>query len=213
MKPVITFPLLGVAAVAAFDTSANTPPKKPMNVLLITADDLNWSSVGVWGSKVADITPNIDRFASQSLIFRNAHVAAAVSQPSRGALATGMYPHTSGVEAFNHTDGPVATVMSELRSHGYRVGILGKCAHSTPDKDFKWDMLHEENELGKGRNPKIYADYMRQFIRDCRKRANHFTSWQTRTIRTVLFTIRPKTEKCASSSTTRYHRESTNPTR
>jgi N-sulfoglucosamine sulfohydrolase len=128
----------------------------------------------VWGSKVADITPNLDRFASQGLIFQNAHVAAAVSQPSRGALATGMYPHTSGVEGFNHTDDPVPTVMSELRSHGYRVGILGKCGHSTPDASFIWDMRHDQNEVGQGRNPQKYADYLRKFIRDSKKEGKPF---------------------------------------
>ena len=173
MKRILTIPLLGATAASLFGASG-TAPKEQMNVLLITADDLDWTSVGVWGSQVADITPNIDRFASQSLIFRHAHVASAVSQPSRGALATGMYPHTSGVEGFNHTDGYVPTVMSELRSHGYLTGILGKCGHSTPDENFVWDMTHDEGELGKGRDPQKYADYFRQFIRDCKKAGKPF---------------------------------------
>ena len=173
MNRIVTIPLLGVAAVSALNSSCASEKKK-MNVLLIVADDLNWSSIHAWGSKVADITPNLDRLVTQSLLFRNAHVAAAVSQPSRGALATGMYPHTSGVEGFNHTEGPVPTVMSELRSHGYRVGILGKCGHSTPDESFQWDMRYDQNELGQGRNPQIYANYLRQFIRDSKKEGKPF---------------------------------------
>ncbi|HHH76424.1 MAG TPA: hypothetical protein ENL03_05310, partial [Phycisphaerae bacterium] len=72
-----------------------------MNVLFITADDLNWNSVGVYGSKTPDVTPNIDRLASEGIRFNHAHVTIAVCQPSRGALMTGRYPHRSGVEGFN----------------------------------------------------------------------------------------------------------------
>ena len=175
MKSSKNLALLGLAAVAGLQaTAAQADKKAPLNVLLFTADDLEWSSVGAWGCKVADITPNLDRFASQSLLFRNSHVAIAVSQPSRGAMATGMYPHTSGVEGFYHTTGYVPTVMSELRSHGYLVGILGKCSHSTPDASFEWDMLHDMGDLGQGRNPQKYADYFREFVRDCKKQGKPF---------------------------------------
>ena len=173
MKRIFTIPLIGVTIMPASGT-LTASQNEQMNVLLIVADDLQWSSIGACGSKAPDITPNIDRFASQGLMFRNAHVTVGVSQPSRGALATGMYPHTSGVEAFNHTAGYVPTVMSELRSHGYRVGILGKYPHSTPDISFVWDMSHDQSELGQGRNPRIYADYFRKFIRDSKQEGKPF---------------------------------------
>jgi len=51
---------------------------EPVNFLLITADDLEWSSVGVYGSKVEDITPNIDQLAAEGLRFTNAHVNLAI---------------------------------------------------------------------------------------------------------------------------------------
>jgi len=47
---------------------------KPINFLLITADDLEWSTVGVSGSQVENITPHIDKLASEGLRFTNAHV-------------------------------------------------------------------------------------------------------------------------------------------
>ena len=67
------------------------------NVLLITVDDMNYNSVGVFGAVVPGTTPNIDKLASQGMRFENAHVTIAVCQPSRGVLATGMYPHRSGI--------------------------------------------------------------------------------------------------------------------
>jgi len=162
------------AAQAAGDNSGKAGGKAPLNVLLFTADDLEWSSLGCWGCKMPDVSPNIDNFAKQSHMFRNSHVTIAVSQPSRGALATGMYPHTSGVEGFYHSPGYVPTVMSELRKHGYLVGILGKCEHSTPDGDFVWDMMHDMGELGQGRNPQKYADYFREFLERCKKEGKPF---------------------------------------
>lgn len=149
-------------------------PKAPLNVLLFIADDMSWQSVAACGGPAAEITPNINRFASQGMIFLRAHVVSAICQPSRGALATGMYPHTSGVEGFYHTPGPVKTVMSELSRRGYRTGILGKCDHSTPDASFRWDMIHDGGDLGRGRNPQKYADYFREFVRDCKKRGQPF---------------------------------------
>ena len=169
-----TIPVLGLALASGLGAWAATPAKKPLNVLLITADDLNWSSLGVWGSKVAEISPNVDKFASQGIAFRNSHVAIAVSQPSRGAMGTGMYPHTSGVEAFNHTPKVVPCVMQEFKNHGYRTGILGKVGHSTPVESFVWDMAYDMKELGQGRNPQKYADFFRQFLHDCKKEGKAF---------------------------------------
>ena len=39
------------------------------NFLMITVDDMNWDSVGVYGSAVENITPNIDRLSEQGLRF------------------------------------------------------------------------------------------------------------------------------------------------
>jgi len=171
-------------AAATATTPAQTPaappaiakPTAPLNVLFFTADDMGWFSVAAENSPahVPDVTPNIDRFATQSMVFQRAHVNVAICQPSRGVLTTGMYPHTSGVEGFYHAPGHVNTIMSELRAHGYLVGILGKCEHCTPDASFKWDMWHDAGELGHGRNPQKYAAYFREFIERCKKEGKPF---------------------------------------
>lgn len=134
------------------------------NVVLITADDLNWNSVGCYGCRTPEITPNIDRLAAQGLRFEHAHVTIAVCQPSRGALATGRYPHRSGVEGFNHIGLGVPTLPDILREHGYLCGILGKCGHSTPCTDFEWDMTQDMPDLGMGRDPGLYRTGARAFL-------------------------------------------------
>ena len=174
----LTLGITATTGAAAPSDNPKSPIQNPqsLNVLLFTADDMGWFSVAAMHSPAhtPDVTSNIDRFATQSMAFQRAHVTVAICQPSRGALGTGMYPHVSGVEGFNPVPRPTKTVMSEFRDHGYRTGILGKCMHSTPDASFVWDMRHDTNELGHGRNPQKYADYFREFVRDCKKAGKPF---------------------------------------
>ena len=43
--------------------------EEPLNILLLTSDDLNYDSVGVYGSVVQNATPNTDRLALEGLVF------------------------------------------------------------------------------------------------------------------------------------------------
>lgn len=145
-----------------------------LNVVLITADDLNYSSVGYMGCPVSDITPNLDKLASEGIIFNNAYVNIAVSQPSRAVLATGLYSHKNGVEGFYHTEKNIPTVMSVLRENGYSVGIAGKLEHSTPISSFQWDTQVDQPDLGAGRDPKRYYEVFNQFVKDVKKEGKPF---------------------------------------
>ncbi len=69
--------------------------QKP-NVLMISIDDLNdW--VGCMGGHPSAITPNIDRLASQGVLFTNAHCQTALCGPSRASIMSGLRPSTTGV--------------------------------------------------------------------------------------------------------------------
>ena len=107
-----------IALLSVSSTLAVESDKKKLNVLLITADDLNCNSVGAYGCEIQNITPNIDRLAHEGIQFMNAHVASAVSQPSRGALATGRYPHCSGIEGFYHAEKPQVEIVEVLKEAG-----------------------------------------------------------------------------------------------
>src|SRR5947208_16641736 len=89
------------------------------NVLLITADDMNYDTPGFAGGKVPDITPNLDKLASEGIYFKKAHVTVAVCQPSRSVLMTGRYPHRNGAEGFNPIRADVPTLGEQLRAAGY----------------------------------------------------------------------------------------------
>ena len=145
------------------------------NILLITADDMNWDAVGAYGCPVSGTTPNLNQLASEGVYFHHAHVAIAVCQPSRSAMMTGRYPHRSCGEGFFHLRRPGVPILPDLlRRAGYQVGILGKVGHSTPYADFAWDMAFDQRELGMGRNPDEYARRARQFVQDARQQDKPF---------------------------------------
>jgi N-sulfoglucosamine sulfohydrolase len=139
------------------------------NILLITADDMNWDAVGAYGCPVPGTTPHIDRLAAGGMRFEHAHVSIAVCQPSRSALMTGRYPHRSGGEGFFQLRTPGIPILPELlRAAGYMVGILGKVHHSTPYPDFRWDFTYDMDDLGHGRNPGLYGKYASDFLTQAR---------------------------------------------
>ncbi|WP_430937084.1 sulfatase family protein [Saccharicrinis sp. 156] len=61
------------------------------NVVFIFVDDLGYGDVGCYGATKVQ-TPNIDKLASEGMMFTDAHSASAVCTPSRYALLTGQYP-------------------------------------------------------------------------------------------------------------------------
>jgi len=60
------------------------------NILWITAEDMS-ATLGCYGDKYAT-TPNIDKFAKESVRYTKAFASAPVCSPSRSCLITGCYP-------------------------------------------------------------------------------------------------------------------------
>jgi N-sulfoglucosamine sulfohydrolase len=145
-----------------------------LNVLFITADDMNYDTPGVVGCKVPDITPNIDRLAAEGLRFRQAHVTVAVCQPSRECLMTGRYPHRNGAVGFYPINKDVPTLQESLKVAGYHQGILGKVIHLRPAEKFPWDFQHDQGELGMGRDPALYYRYTKEFLQQARDAGKPF---------------------------------------
>jgi N-sulfoglucosamine sulfohydrolase len=160
----------------AFRYEDRAVQKAPLNILLFTADDLDRNSLGCYGGKVPDISPNIDRFASQSIRFEHAFVNAAICAPSRGILATGLYCHNSGVMGFmKMKPGSGIPVLPELlKANSYEVGILSKVSHSTPKPELEWDYIQDQADLGNGRSPSTYYRKTKEFLEQARKKGKPF---------------------------------------
>ncbi len=71
--------------------------KKPdgPNIIIIVADALRADHLGCYGY-TKPTSPNIDKFASESLLFKNAWANASWTKPSMGSLFTSLFPHEHG---------------------------------------------------------------------------------------------------------------------
>ncbi len=145
-----------------------------LNILLFTADDLHAESLGVYGSKIADLTPNLDKFSAQGMRFDRAHVNNAICAPSRAIIATGLYSHRSGAMGFMHTRPEIPNLIDTFKQNDYLTGILGKVSHSTPKETSEWDYAFDQKELGNGRNPEIYYQRSKVFLERCKKENKPF---------------------------------------
>ena len=82
------------------------------NVLLFTADDLGCESVGAFGGSPQGMTPHLDAFALEGMMFTKAHVNCAICSPSRAIITTGLYGHNSGAMGFSGANRNTPTVVS-----------------------------------------------------------------------------------------------------
>ena len=103
---------------------AGTAMAAPLNIVLITADDMNWDSLGCTGSSVPGISPNIDRLASQGILFTEAHATIPVCQPVRATMHTGMFPNRSGVRGFGPLRDDVRTINEVMHEAGFPKGVF-----------------------------------------------------------------------------------------
>jgi N-sulfoglucosamine sulfohydrolase len=142
--------------------------------LFITLDDLDWGSLGVYGSKIPDITPNIDRLAAEGIRFDHAHVTIAICQPTRAVWMTGRYPHRSGALGFDPILEDVPTLPETLRNNGYFTGILSKPQHVVPTRPQAWDVVVRSDELKTGRDPELFYQHAQRFFEQAKSSGKPF---------------------------------------
>lgn len=126
--------LAAAAAFGALPVGADSPAAaRPPNILLILADDLGREWFGCCGSE-EDVTPNIDRLATQGARFETCW-ATPLCTPTRLELLTGRYPFRTGW--VDHHDTPrwggrsfdpaqEVCAARPLRDAGYATAIAGK---------------------------------------------------------------------------------------
>jgi len=152
------FVAAGLLSVAGALAAATQP-----NILLITVDDMNFDTPGCFGGP-ADLTPNIDRLASEGMRFERAHVTLAICQPSRQCLMTGRYPHNAGFRWFEPVSAETPVLPEILKEQGYLNACFGKANHIQPEARYQWDERFNQYELRGGRNPAHYRELCKAFI-------------------------------------------------
>ena len=141
---------LFLALLCALTVSARAAETTRLNLLFITADDMNADSPGWMGSKMG-ATPTLDGLAAQCHRFVNNHVTVPICQPSREAFMTGRVPHRSGGLGFNPIKPGTPTMVTTLQAAGYYAAVLNKIVHMKPDAEFPWN----EKFDGSGKNPAL----------------------------------------------------------
>jgi N-sulfoglucosamine sulfohydrolase len=139
--------------------------KNRFNILLITVDDMDWESTGLFNPKNEHITPNINQLGRDGIYFENSHVPIAECWPSRTAIYTGRLPHRNGATVFKQGDGEVIALPQILRSAGYRIGLAGKTNHTLPGRHALFDTIYHKPEIQFGRSPKAFYDVTGDFLR------------------------------------------------
>ena len=165
---------LAAAGFALAPSAFAAAEKQRLNVLFITGDDMNYDSLGVTGCKVPDITPKLDKLASEGMLLQEAHLGIAVCQPSRSVWMTGRYPHRNGAMGFEPINPDVPTLEESLHAAGYLNGIMAKVGHLTPRPKFCWDFVVEAQELNNGRDPELYYQRSKEFFQKAKTEGKPF---------------------------------------
>ena len=122
MKSLFCLCLIFVTSLAA---------KDKMNVLFISADDLN-CDIGPYGNTQVK-TPNLDRLARMGTVFDRAYCQQPLCGPSRASIMSGLRPNTLGVWTLNSKLRgriPNLVTMGEFfQKQGYYSGRVGKIYH------------------------------------------------------------------------------------
>ena len=90
---------LQLIAILLLTSSTSFAAEKP-NLVIIYGDDVGYADVGVYGSKLIP-TPNIDKLASEGLMFTDGHCSAATCTPSRFSMLTGIHGFRHGVRVLD----------------------------------------------------------------------------------------------------------------
>ena len=82
--------------IAPFALFAKQAQHEKLNVIFMIADDLGWMDVGFNGNKFVE-TPNLDKLASEGMVFTNGYASGPLCSPTRAAFHTGKSPATMGI--------------------------------------------------------------------------------------------------------------------
>jgi arylsulfatase A-like enzyme len=122
------------------------------NILIIYADDLGYGDVRCYNANSKVPTPNIDKLASEGMMFTDAHSPATVCTPSRYSLMTGQmaFRVPRGGTVFTGAGGPSLitndrlTLPAMLKQQGYATAAIGKWHVGLTFRDSDGKPIHKD---------------------------------------------------------------------
>ena len=152
--------VLHAAALAAVGLSTRQfargaePAGRRPHIVLFLSDDHGVEDSGAYGDRVVR-TPNMDRLATEGMLFTRAFAASPLCSPSRCVLETGLMPFRNGGHKFGTPiRRDVKTMPMYFKKLGYHTVHVGKFHHA-PNKQFPYDTIIRSES----RTPAFIADY------------------------------------------------------
>jgi len=127
MKRTITL----AATLAALTPGCSEKAEKHVNFVLIYLDDMGYGDLSLTGA-TGYSTPNLDRMATEGILFTHFYSPQAVCSASRAGLLTGCYPNRVGFSgALDHTakygiHPEEETIAEVLKKKNYATAAFGK---------------------------------------------------------------------------------------
>jgi arylsulfatase A-like enzyme len=119
--------LSAVTAAPAGSARSGASARRP-NIIILLTDDQRWDTLGCMGNPVIR-TPNLDRLATDGVLFLNNFCTTSICMASRASIFTGLYKRSHKVDTFEQ---PLAEPLfaksypALVRTAGYRTGFIGK---------------------------------------------------------------------------------------
>jgi len=134
---------IGVVLIVLFSACTKTQKSKAEkpNVVIILADDMGYGDISYYGQKNYQ-TPQIDKFANESVVCTDFYVPTPYCAPSRGTLLTGRFPLRHGLIRNPTPDAGIndigidsseVTLGEVFQNEGYNTMCIGK-----------WHLGHKE---------------------------------------------------------------------
>ncbi len=161
MRNIHLFIVLVIAAMTCVSCQETGGERAHPNILLITADDMSWNSVGVYQSTVAGTTPHIDRLAREGIHFDYAYVPLAMCTPSRQIMLSGNHSHQTMTRGFTELERLGSALPDMLKEHGYYIANINK-----QQDYYAWDSAVTEKTTAMGRDIPANVDAVKGIMED-----------------------------------------------
>ncbi len=102
------------------------------NLVICVLDSARADHVGCYGYP-RETTPNIDKLAGESVVFRNHFSAYPSTKPSTASLFTGLYPDTHRIIGGKTPDKSAVTLAQWLKGAGFRTVMFSSNAVASPE--------------------------------------------------------------------------------